>query len=188
MISKKYLDWSQILLISLIGIYDMISVWRTLCIVISRGRDRIKTWITQTKKTQEINHNIKIRTGHYTSIVPRKIRLWETWQLYSVKFSTVGPTRGEDGKNCTKAPRGEKIKLAAQHSLLVSKLSLLWMREELKWMKGGQWKGMENKASKCQNHKDLAGSHCLQKWPFSSWPQYLSPRGECLVEVNHLCS
>lgn len=114
MISKQYLNWSQILLISLIGIYDMISVWRTLCIVISRGRDRIKTWITQTKKTQEINHNIKIQRGHSMSVVPRKIRLWETWQLYSVKFSTVGPTRGEDGKNCTKASRGEKIKLTAQ--------------------------------------------------------------------------
>lgn len=38
-----------------------------------------------------------------------------------LEFSTAGPARGEDGKKCTKAQKGAKIKLTAQHLLLVNK-------------------------------------------------------------------
>lgn len=107
-------------------------------------------------------------------MVPRKIRLRETWQLYSVKFWTVGPTRGEEGKNCTKASRGEKIKLTAQHSLLVNKCDDCYecVRSSSEWKEDNE-KGWRIKQADAQTIK--------------MWPAFTVLRNDLLLPDHSTC-
>lgn len=52
------------------------------------------------------------RTLYVCFATERRSDLGETTtELYSGEFSVAGPTRGEDGKKCTKAQMDEKIEL-----------------------------------------------------------------------------